>query len=84
MNTQARLNTMKLQSFVFTEMFRSRKSRSKSSTKLKLKRLADDGVSSRSPSVKSRGKEGGAVKSDNAVKIPVTSSKLDDSNSSSD
>jgi len=67
-----------------SEMFRSRKSRSKSSTKLKLKRLADDGVSSRSPSVKSRGKEGGAVKSDNAVKIPVTSSKLDDSNSSSD
>jgi len=67
-----------------SEMFRSRKSRSKSSTKLKLKRLADDGGSSRSPSVKSRGKEGGAVKSDNALNIPVTSSKLEDSNSSSD
>jgi len=67
-----------------SEMFRSRKPRSKSSTKLKLKRLADDGGSSRSPSVKSRGKEGGGVKPDNAVKIPVTSSKLDDSNSSSD
>lgn len=67
-----------------SEMFRSRKSRSKSSTKLKLKRLADDGGSSRSPSVKSRGKEGGAVRSDNAVNIPVTSSKLEDSNSSSD
>jgi len=67
-----------------SEMFRSRKPRSKSSTKLKLKRLADDGGSSRSPSVKSRGKEGGGVKPDNAAKIPVTSSKLDDSNSSSD
>ena len=64
-------------------MFRSRKPRSKSSTKLKLKRL-DDGGSSRSPSVKSRAKEGGGVRSDNTVKIPVTSSKLDDSNSSSD
>ena len=63
-------------------MFRSRKPRSKSSTKLKLKRLADEGGGSRSPSVKSRGKEG--VKSDNAVKIPVTSSKLEDGNSSSD
>jgi len=65
-----------------SEMFRSRKPRSKSSTKLKLKRLADEGGGSRSPSVKSRGKEG--VKSDNAVKIPVTSSKLEDGNSSSD
>ena len=65
-------------------MFRSRKPRSKSSSKLKLKRLGDDGGSSRSPSVKSRGKEGGGVKPDTAVKIPVTSSKLDDSNSSSD
>jgi len=65
-----------------SDMFRSRKPRSKSSTKLKLKRLGDEGGGSRSPSVKSRVKEGG-VKSD-TVKKPVTSSKLDDSNSSSD
>jgi len=65
-----------------SEMYRSRKPRSKSSTKLKLKRLGDEGGGSRSPSVKSRVKEGG-VKSD-TVKKPVTSSKLDDSNSSSD
>lgn len=80
------LNSHKITFFYFTEMFRSRKPRSKSSTKLKLKRL-DDGGSSRSPSVKSRAKEGGGgggVRSENAVKIPVTSSKLDDSNSSSD
>ena len=66
-------------------MFRERKSRSKSKTKLKLKRLADDGGSSRSPSVKSRGKEGG-VKSDH-LKIPVTSltsPQLADTDSSSD
>jgi len=65
-----------------SDVFRSRKPRSKSSTKLKLKRLGDEGGGSRSPSVKSRVKEGG-VKSD-TVKKPVTSSKLDDSNSSSD
>ena len=70
---------------MFVAMFRERKSRSKSKTKLKLKRLADDGGSSRSPSVKSRGKEGG-VKSDH-LKIPVTSltsPQLPDTDSSSD
>jgi len=38
-----------------TDLFRSRKSRSKSSSKLRLKRLGEGTVSSRSPSVKSRG-----------------------------
>eukprot|EP00092_Neocalanus_flemingeri_P006759 GFUD01007301.1.p1 GENE.GFUD01007301.1~~GFUD01007301.1.p1 ORF type:complete len:259 (+),score=54.19 GFUD01007301.1:134-910(+) len=38
-----------------TDLFRSRKSRSKSSSKLRLKRLGEGAISSRSPSVKSRG-----------------------------
>jgi len=64
-----------------TELFRSRKSRSKSSSKLRLKRLGEGAISSRSPSVKSRGisdsvSQEGNSPSEGPPSVSVTGSKI--------
>jgi len=67
-----------------TAMFRSRKSRSKSSSKLRLKRL-EGAISSRSPSVKSRSdtisQQRNSPPSDGPVGTKIALEKTEDSNS---